>query len=362
MKRIFTIIASIAMLISLASCAKNAPPEVVPAPEVTTKVTIPATTTEATTSVTPAETTMPATTPPAVSTALNLLSGEATLSPEAIGKRPVAVMINNNLSSLPQYGIAAADVIIEAPVEGGITRLMAIYGDYTKVPRVCSVRSARYYFALLANGMDAIYVHWGSDKTIAKETIERIGITKFDGEYFAAPLFSRDAQRLKKGMAKEHTGYLEGANIPAQLEVFGYRSKLKDNVTPLFNFGEATTGATPATTATVKFSGAYYSTFTYKDGSYLKEHSGKPHMDSVAKTQLAFKNVLILKTDITLRNAHNGLMNVELSSGTGSYLTNGTETPIKWSKADDSAPIVFTTLDGAPLTLNSGKTYIAINS
>ena len=67
---------------------------------------------------------------------VNLLTGVADLSEEAVGKRPVAVMINNIEAALPQYGISEADLLFELPVEGGVTRLMALYGDYTAVPQV----------------------------------------------------------------------------------------------------------------------------------------------------------------------------------------------------------------------------------
>ena len=43
--------------------------------------------------------------------------------------RPLAVMIPNDKSALPQYNISNADVLYECLVEGEITRLMAIYGD-----------------------------------------------------------------------------------------------------------------------------------------------------------------------------------------------------------------------------------------
>lgn len=72
---------------------------------------------------------------------VNLLTGLPTLTDGAIGKRPVAVMVNNVDAALPQYGISAADLIFELPVEYDLTRLMAVYGDYTQVPDVCSVRS-----------------------------------------------------------------------------------------------------------------------------------------------------------------------------------------------------------------------------
>lgn len=61
---------------------------------------------------------------------VNLLTGVADLTDEAIGKRPVAVMVNNVTAAFPQYGIAQADIIFEIPVEGGATCFMAMYGDY----------------------------------------------------------------------------------------------------------------------------------------------------------------------------------------------------------------------------------------
>ena len=83
-----------------------------------------------------------------VLTDYNRLTGLDDLSDEAKGKRPVAIMINNIKQSLPQYGIADADLMFECEVEGGITRMMAVYADYSKVPAVCSVRSCRYYFPI----------------------------------------------------------------------------------------------------------------------------------------------------------------------------------------------------------------------
>ena len=80
----------------------------------------------------------------------NLLTGWANLSEKAIGKRPVAVMVNNVKAALPQYGISQADIIFELPVEGDLTRLMAMYADYTKVPDICAIRSCRYYYPAIA--------------------------------------------------------------------------------------------------------------------------------------------------------------------------------------------------------------------
>ena len=58
-------------------------------------------------------------------------------------RRPViAVKIDNVPAALPQTGLDAADVVVEEPVEGGLTRLMAVFGS-RDAARVGPVRSAR---------------------------------------------------------------------------------------------------------------------------------------------------------------------------------------------------------------------------
>ena len=81
---------------------------------------------------------------------------------EEIGRRrPAAVMINNIEACLPHWGISHAGVFYEAPVEGGISRIMAIFEDYDQVERIGSVRSCRNYFIFYASGFEAVYVHYG---------------------------------------------------------------------------------------------------------------------------------------------------------------------------------------------------------
>lgn len=277
--------------------------------------------------------------------------------------RPVAIMINNIKTALPQYGIGAADIIYEVPVEGGITRMMAVYNDYTKVPRVCSIRSCRYYYPVIALGMDAVYVHWGMDPSIAKETLNRLGINRLDGSTIGSQYFGRDQARLKK-YSLEHTGYFDGTRLPEAMKKLNYRTNRDSSYgKTLFNFSSSPLTLTGATcnSAVLTYSSLYFSTFTYNttNHTYTKMHSGKPHMDSSTGKQLEFKNVLVLQTNI--KNFNNSkLMDVELKGGTGKYISNGVAIDIKWSKENEKSKIVLTKADGAKLELNQGKTYIGI--
>lgn len=295
----------------------------------------------------------------------NPLTGERGLSAAAVGKRPVAVMVNNVRAALPQYGIASADVIFELPVEAGITRLMAVYADYTAVPDVCSVRSCRYYYPLLCLGMDAVYCHWGMDQTIAKETLTRTGIDRLDGSTLGGSLFFRDEVRMES-YALEHTGFLKGSALPQVMASRGIRTDLSDAYRrPLFQFADAQIplngSQTPTREIQLNFSNAYFSTFQYDEatGDYKKLHSGAPHMDVHTGTQLAFENVIILQTDIHTRE-DKYLMDVALTGGTGYYAANGGIQPITWTKNAETDPIRLYDASGAELTVSPGKSYIGM--
>lgn len=85
------------------------------------------------------------------------------LVPEEIGRtRPMALMIENDKNALEwQRGTSNADIIYEARVEGGITRLEAIFEDYKDVPMIMPVRSCRPQFVYYAREYQAHYGHYG---------------------------------------------------------------------------------------------------------------------------------------------------------------------------------------------------------
>jgi len=320
----------------------------------------------------PAETTRAATqapteTPTEASTdksikGINPLTGESGYNESADGKRPVSVMVNNLKDALPQYGVEQADIIFEVPVEGGITRLMAVYADYTAVPDVCSVRSCRYYYPLLSLGMDAIYCHWGSDQTIALETLERTKIDHIDGGY-EKTMFYRDPERVGK-YDSEHTGYLKGSELPAKIEEKGFRTDVSDFYKgTLFEFSQEdyVPAEMTASEVEVKFSDFYYSTFKYneREGAYNKLHSGKNHIDGKTGNVLSFENVIVLQSDIHPR-ADGYLMDVALDGGSGYYFTMGGGQKITWKKKTESSPIELFGADGNELELNIGESYIGI--
>jgi hypothetical protein len=75
-------------------------------------------------------------------------------------RHPIAVMVDDQADARPQSGLSSADIIYQAPAEGGIPRYMLVFqtGD---PPSVGPVRSARRYFVGWAAEWRAMYVHAG---------------------------------------------------------------------------------------------------------------------------------------------------------------------------------------------------------
>lgn len=124
-------------------------------------------------------------------------------------RRPVAVMLSNIISACPQSGISRAGVIYEAPVEGGITRLMGLFENYDDLEKIGSVRSCREYYVYLAAGFDALYYHYGQ-AAYAIPLLESDHIDNVNGMEYSEQVYYRTSDR-----PSPHNAYLDAAGIAA---------------------------------------------------------------------------------------------------------------------------------------------------
>ncbi|MBQ8869585.1 MAG: DUF3048 domain-containing protein [Oscillospiraceae bacterium] len=294
---------------------------------------------------------------------LNHLTGEETLSKTAENKRPIGVMINNIKASLPQRGIAEADLYYEAVAEGGISRILALFSDVDEIPDIGSLRSARHYYLALAMGHNAIYCHFGGSP-YSLNYIKNNGIPTVN--FISTAASYRDPNRVGK-YAYEHTAFTDGERLKKAIDRLSIETDAK--IADAFKFGDNAdilAGGNAATNITVPFSGSTKATYTYDaaTGLYKKGQFGTDHIDSATGETLAVKNVFVLQTTIgSLANADkNGRLDFELSGGTGYYACDGKIVHITWKKGDYSDPIKYYTLDGNELTVAAGKSWISIIS
>lgn len=289
------------------------------------------------------------------------------IDPAYLNRRPVAVMINNLKQALPQFGIQKADILYEVVAEGGITRLVSVFQNPSTVGILGSVRSTRSYYLDLAQGHDALLLHAGASPQ-AYSDIQKRGVTALDairGGYEGS-LYYRDAGR-KVSNGFEHSLMTSGERIEKTIQKAKFRTEHSEGYTypMLFDRDLQLTGDA-AGKVTVRFSPYKTGVFEYSEesGNYLVSQYGKAHRDAGEDCQLAFKNLLVLYTDISMIPGDTaGRMKVDLiGEGQGIFFCGGQAVEIRWAKDAYTAPFVYTNLDGTNRSFHPGNTYICIVS
>lgn len=280
--------------------------------------------------------------------------------PDEIGmKRPYAIQFNNFKSVRNQWGIGEADIVYEALVEGGITRLLAIGENFTS-DRIGSVRSARHYYVSFADEYDSIYIHYGKTKYAVKK-LKELGIDNLDGETgIGTTVFYRD-----KSMKAPNNAFTSLDKILEGIRIKGYETEQGEGFEPHYSFYEEDTDLESETVCN-KVSIRYpynkpYLTYNPDDKLYYRYQFGEIHKDSNTGNQLAFKNIIIQfvkEWDID-RNDYQ-TMDIEDGSGSGYYITNGQVAPITWEKNEKRKWMRYFNASGEELKINPGKTYISI--
>ncbi|MDD7403649.1 MAG: DUF3048 domain-containing protein [Butyribacter sp.] len=278
-------------------------------------------------------------------------------------KRPYAVMINNIEYAFDhQKGTSKADILYEALAEGGITRMLAVYQDPSNVKVIGSVRSARHYYVQFAKEWNAIYCHFGQTK-YATAKIEEIKVNNLSGLSAIGPVVYKRDTSIKA----PHNVYTSGKKLQKGAKRLKYSLKQnKKKAAKHFAFYEEDTDPDvkrQAKSVVLPFSN--YSTCRLKYNAekkkYYKYEYGKKHMDTFYKKQLAFKNVIIQFVEESNID-HNGYQTMELTnnSGKGYYMTNGKIQKITWKRKEAGNKMVYRDRTGKLLTINPGKTYIAV--
>ncbi len=291
--------------------------------------------------------------------------------------RPISIMVPNDSSALPHYNLSKADILYECPVEGSITRSMAVIKDWENLERIGNVRSCRDYFVYWAFEWDSIYLHFGGpyyiNDIVEKADTDHItgcayGDGRKDGLYENTFYRATDkkapqnayasAEGINKGIEKLEISktYRDGYYNP---DHFKFASTKEPNT--LEKYSDAITATE------INMKPAYPVTktsFTYseEDGLYYRYMYGKPDVDAANdEQQLAFKNVLVQFTYHEVRDEKGYLaFQVHDTTRDGYYFTNGKGIHVTWKKTSDYEPTKYYDDNGNEIEINTGKTMICI--
>jgi len=301
---------------------------------------------------------------------INPLTGVSTAN-DISRNRPVAVSVSNVRQALPSNatnGISQADIVYEVLVESGITRMVAIYQDFSNVGVVGSIRSARHYKVEIAEAYDAMFVHAGGSP-LGFEEIENRDITNFDEvRGVRGQIFKRDVNRIPGHTVQNyHSATTSGASFMQWLPTYNIRTTHNSNFRQALNFTDnPIPSGNKAHSVGVKFSSAKDSIFIYEESQnkYHMAQFGSYFTDANNNNSVTFTNLLILEMPVADLVGHGeGAGRQDMStvgSGKGYFASNGRIISINWQRADKSSQFIYTDGNGNQIELGRGKTYIGI--
>ena len=267
----------------------------------------------------------------------------------------LGVKIGNYPDDRPSAGLNQADIVFEEPVEGAITRLLAVF--QCQAPAlVGDLRSAREPdVAILSQLSHPVFVHAGGIDPvlalIAAAPLTEENILNGSGSTIIHP-----AGRVAPYSTFANTTALWAlapSDTTPPAPIFRYSTKLpKGSVTG--------SGASVA----IPFSSTSDVTWQWNaaGGNYLRFYSGAPDK-LVDGSQTAATNVVILTvptvTGPWYENSEGGKEVEVTATGSGPLVVmrNGVAISGTWSRSNLTQPATLTATDGAAITLQPGNTW-----
>ncbi len=301
-----------------------------------------------------------------------------------VDRRPMAVMIPNNKSAMPQYGISKATIIFEAPMEWlSCTRLMGVFEDYDELDHIGPLRSARHYFVYEAMTLDAIYCNWGLTVPLAgpiinTDRVDNVSASVLGIDDPSDEAFARDEKRKAAGYATEYTGIMTISGYEAAVERHKYSVNHRDSFEEPFVIAQDgyvssysncqdVTKISPGGYTNGAANGGYGHGFPYfiydsTDHLFHRYQFGEPQVDEYNDEELTCRNVIFQVTNGRNYDDTLGYLDFDMNGYGPAYIfTEGKVVPGYWLRSDnDSEAFKYYDANKNPIVLNQGKTWICL--
>ncbi len=277
---------------------------------------------------------------------------------EYANKVPACVMIENAAFGgvRPQSGLSQANVVYEVIVEGGITRLMAVFaGD--GADDIGPVRSARDTYLEFASELNCAYAHAGGSFT-AMQALQNFEMRDIDG------LRESNWFYRKAGKVSPHNFYTSSGKLEEAI-TFGHSWDDVEYDSWTFEDDDALEEREDesAREVTVQFGGAYDAKYVYNEdnGNYERWDGGVEHTDANTGDVLTTENIIIQHVPPGASIEGKGRINFSVTGeGEVEIYRNGTRTTGYWQKPDRVSRTQFIDDDGNNIPLARGTSWVEI--
>ena len=284
---------------------------------------------------------------------------------QMMNRRPVAVMTNNHVDARPLSGLNSADIVIEANVESGITRLMAIY--WSKAPeKVGPIRSLRQNYLEWASEYDPLLIHDGCAETDNPRTNACGNVYT----YGIKTITTIGAWRSNEGgRVAPHNEYSSVTNawnygekmnwdkFPSSIKSYDFKRdadiKERGNQTHVKTFFHTR----------LANGGLYDAEWIYdkSTNSYFRRIGGRPDIDAETNTQVTAKVVIVQEVKVIPSGDDKGrLITTTIGQGDATILQDGKIIDATWKKDSRTDRTMYYDSSNNPIKFNRGRIWIAM--
>jgi hypothetical protein len=278
----------------------------------------------------------------------------------AVPARPaLGIKIGNYPGDRPSSGLNQADIVFEEPVEGAITRLLAVF-QCQSAPLVGDIRSARQPDAgIMSQFSNPLFVHAGGiDPVIALiQTSPLIDKNLYSGGNGSAIIMQPGRVAPYSTFVNTNTLWaLDASDTTPPAPIFQYSTTLPK-------------GSVTGSGASVHIPFSANSDVTWQwsaqTGTYLRFYSGQA--DKLLNgAQTAATDVVVMTvptaTGPWVENSEGGHEVDVTATGSGPLvvLRNGVAITGTWTRPALTQPATLTTSTGVPITLQPGSSWVEL--
>ena len=267
--------------------------------------------------------------------------------------RVLVCSVDNLKSARPQSGLSAADIVYEAPAEGGVSRFLLVFYHGT-TDMVGPIRSARPYLVDIAREWGGVFIHCGG----SNDALSYLSQNKvhYINELAGAKGFWRDKSRRAP-----HNLYTSVENIYAYLESRSWPQTQTVDGFLFLEEEETQSGGEQADRIQINYPGAK-NTYTYNSetGLYLRETNGTVNTDRNNDAQIQAANIIVQKVSSKVLDSEGRLSINLVGTGEAYFFSQGIVKQGTWKRDDLDSRTKFYDADGSEWRLAPGQTWIQL--
>lgn len=263
----------------------------------------------------------------------------------------IAVKFDDTKYSHPQEGLEDADVIFVTQVEGGLTRLLAIYSS--KYPdQVGPVRSARISdIDILAQFGRVGFVYSGAQSKL-RPLLSAANITNLSAERNPPTIYLQDPMRTAP--------YAMMAKLAPLLEKAGDVEVVKSVG---WEHGKRSESATAIESAIIHWpSASYRAIWSETESRFLLEFDGAANLnvngDQLGSPMMIIQKILITPSQFGDRFGGVTPKSNVVGEGDAYLLRDGTATKVRWKRSSPAEVTSWTLPDGSPALFARGQVWV----